>query len=464
MALTLPPLFVDITARGIDKIRAQWGAVATELSKGQTVNIAAAGNVNLSGLNAQFAKLKNDFQAKHNINVDTKDGQGQLDAIRDKLGEVSKLSSLKRELDVLGKSGFSKMLESFKSTADKMASYGKGVFATISGTALAGIALGSPRDFDRFTLAIQVLTAQVGQLFIPTIQELTIKLKDVSVWFSKLTDEQRASVAGWAKLALGVAAFLIFLPKIISLLQGATAALQFFIANPHVAGVLALAAAFAYLASQIKASQDRLAEHAESTIGIATGQKKISEQEIKENKDFFSYVEGGKTPEERQKRATTSAANTGKFAQEETDKTVKNKKTLGANILVADVFAHAFSWAGAKTGNDESTRLANIQKTAAFQKQIADRLAAGETIDQIKGSAKEESAKKKSPFDVSGPRLTTSFSGIADAWKHVSQSINNNDPAVQLLALQRESNGIQKQIADNTKPNGPFNGRREGGR
>lgn len=100
----------------------------------------------------------------------------------------------------------------------KLASAATLPFAALVGTIGKTVSVADPVRFQQFGLAFDRISLHLGRVFIPLLQEITDWLNRVANYFKGLSNEQRESILHWTKMAVGIGAVLIVLPKVISLI------------------------------------------------------------------------------------------------------------------------------------------------------------------------------------------------------------------------------------------------------
>jgi phage-related protein len=149
-----------------------------------------------------LAKVQSDLnKLKEHLDKAAKGGEG-LDAATEKGGK----SAVKAE------SAYKKLGD----TINNIGSIATKVF--FGGIAAVGgfVRMADPRGFDNLTVALASVSIQLGRFFVPLLREVTGWIQKLANWLKGLSDQQRAQILHWVKIALVVAGVLAILPKLIA--------------------------------------------------------------------------------------------------------------------------------------------------------------------------------------------------------------------------------------------------------
>ena len=184
-----------------------------------------------------------------------------------------------------------------------------GVGGSIAGLVAAG--LRDTKQAEELATAFKGLSKAVATLFLPVIRAVTTGVSLLSAAIGSLTSEQKSTVLTWLGWAAAITGVVLVLPKLIGFLTLAfgavkflTGALGFLIANPVVAGLLAIAAAIGYIAVKAKLAHDEIAR---LTKASREWEKNLTTGDINRSEVGQQMAKVG-SPEEKLKIAKSALA------------------------------------------------------------------------------------------------------------------------------------------------------------
>jgi phage-related protein len=96
---------------------------------------------------------------------------------------------------------------------------GTRVFAAMTAGIGGLLAVADPVRFRAFTASLQILSLQIGRIFIPLLKDATRWVDQLAAYFRGLSDQQREQVLHWTKIALAGAAFVMVATKIVGVMS-----------------------------------------------------------------------------------------------------------------------------------------------------------------------------------------------------------------------------------------------------
>jgi hypothetical protein len=135
-------------------------------------------------------------------------------------------SNIATGIVVYASKGFAAIQAELTKFQAKLKSVGEGLqklggqrnFAVMTASITGLVAAADPVRFRNFTASLQILSMQVGRIFIPLLKDATRWVDQLAAYFRKLTDEQRMQILHWVKIALAGAAFVMVATKIVGVL------------------------------------------------------------------------------------------------------------------------------------------------------------------------------------------------------------------------------------------------------
>ncbi len=138
--------------------------------------------------------------------------------------------------------GFASTLDSIAKKANDISNKAALPFAALTASVGKAASVASPVTWEKMGLAFDKLSLQVGRIFIPIIQDVTRWVSKLADYFASLDGTQRQQIEGWTRLALGVGAVLVIVPKLVSAFSSLS-----MLMNPIGLAIAALGIAFSTL-------------------------------------------------------------------------------------------------------------------------------------------------------------------------------------------------------------------------
>lgn len=275
------------------------------------------------------------------------------------------------------------------------------------------------------SLRMQELSREIASVFLPTIHKVIDGIHKAVQWFRSLSVEQQDSVQKWTLIGLGV----LFAIKVIGMLLPLLALL---ITHPAVAGILALAAAVAFLAYKFNQLSES-AKKAEADLA-RWKQGQFTEEEIAAS-PLTKKIDAEKSFHMKSKRAGEAEGDARERARRAIAKNEESSFTSnvkrGWDVLVQgkeDPLSKELDEAM------KEWRLARAQKAAA------------DKHEALVPMGKEPKSKDHREVTRQGGQ----FEGVADTWKRIQSAASKTDMAIMDTATSAS------QIATNTSGTGPI--------
>lgn len=171
----------------------------------------------------------------------------------------------------------------------------------------------SPEGFNTLTGSFQLLSGEIGQVFLPMVMDVARQIQQLTWWFRSLSKEQKDNIAYWGKWVIGIgagAAALVVLVNgllaVTNALAGVGLALKLAFANPAILALIvavgALGTALYFAHSQAVANISALNSSAAVTSQIQQGNGPLTQQQFSSSLPswFRQQYLAAQTPEQRQ--------------------------------------------------------------------------------------------------------------------------------------------------------------------
>jgi hypothetical protein len=142
---------------------------------------------------------------------------------------------------------------------------------------------------------MQMLSREIANVFLPTINKANEYLGQAVSWFRGLNGEQQDNIRKYAFIALGILGVVGALPKLVAAAQAAMTALSALAAHPVLAGLALLAAGLAAVGVAAYLSTQQLREMQATTDRFKKGDVTKKEYEAGNTVDSIRYHKDPKT-------------------------------------------------------------------------------------------------------------------------------------------------------------------------
>jgi hypothetical protein len=159
---------------------------------------------------------------------------------------------------------------SLQERADALVSLSTRVFATGTAAITGFAAAASPAAIDTLTGSVKLLSAQIGQSFIPIVAKASYQIQQARLFVRNLDDATKSNIVQWVLYGTAVAGAVVVTVKIVGVLtklvgvaQLAASGIALLYANPVLVGLATLAVSLGVIALKLRDTNMEAREMAE---------------------------------------------------------------------------------------------------------------------------------------------------------------------------------------------------------